>query len=198
MFLALLAITPSILAGDLPDAGAPWELLSQKPVRVECTRFQDKPWCRSSGLVHAPLQQVASALENMRYNADLFDSVVKIDVLDDDTLRVVLDYPSPLDDRDYIAHYSQRTEGEARIFRWVPAVHPAAPEGDEAVRLPAFEGEWRLEPRGEGVTWVRYTWEAEINGSFPSFGYSTAWKRAGHEALRDLAKTQGAELTPAP
>ena len=45
------------------------------------------------------------------------------------------------------------------------------------------------------ATKVRYTWEAEINGSFPEFGYETAWKRAGHEALKDLAQTQKAALS---
>jgi len=129
----------------------------------------------------------------MSKHAHLFESVIRIDVLEDDILHIVLDYPSPLDDRDYVARYDYAQSGDVRTFRWESVRHPAAPEGTDVVRLPNFAGEWRFSPHERG-TWVQYTWQAEINGSFPALGYKTAWKRAGHEALRDLAQTQGAGL----
>lgn len=194
--LPLLLLTSFALAADLPGDDAPWETLGTSPVKVQCARVSGVPWCRSTGVVGAPIDQVYDALLNMAYNAALFDSVVTIEVVAEDTLHVVLDYPAPLDDRDYVARYTYRIEGENRVVRWVPVVSAAAPETSAAVRLPRFAGEWRLEPR-EGATWVRYTWHAEINGSFPTFGYNTAWKRSGFEALRDLARTQKATLSAA-
>lgn len=180
-------------AGNQPR----WEPLQDDPVPVACTEIDGKPWCRSEGIVHAPTSRVVQALRDMENNADKFESVVRIDVVPDAVaervLRVVLDYPAPLSDRDYVAEYSYRKEGAFHVFSWVPASAKFPPVKD-VVRLPNFAGEWRLRSVGD-KTWVRYTWQAEINGSFPSFGYKVAWKRAGHEALRDLARTQNAELS---
>lgn len=188
-FFALLISSALAVPGDR----ASWEVIQETPVPVSCTTLASTPWCRSEGVVHAPVGDVVEALRNMRYNASSFESVVRIDVVDDDVLHIVLDYPSPLSDRDYVAEYTYRVEGDAHIYSWKPA-NSRYPEVEDIVRLPNFAGEWRLEPRGNR-TWVRYTWHAQINGSFPSFGYKTAWKKAGHEALKDLAQTQKAKLT---
>ena len=178
-----------------PESGVSWDVLSTSPVKVECATIDGAPWCRSFGTVTAPVDGVVGALQGMRSNADKFESVVKIDIISDDTLRVVLDYPQPLSDRDYVARYSYASAGTVHRFTWVP-VPSAAPIEEGVVRLPDFAGEWRLEPTADGHTQVRYTWQAAINGSFPSWGYSTAWKKAGYEALKDLAGTQGATLKP--
>jgi len=193
--LLLLALSAASTSGAAaPGDEAAWSELTSNPVRVECTEIGGEPWCRSFGLVHAPIEQVSQALQNMRYNAGMFESVVKIDVISDEVLHIVLDYPAPLDDRDYVARYTFSQQGEDHIFSWVPDAAAEVPVEDGVVRLPSFAGEWRLTPKGEG-TWVRYTWQGEINGSFPAFGYSQARKKAGHEALKDLANTQKAKLT---
>ncbi len=188
----------ALLAGParaLPPDDAPWEVLEEAPVRVECARLPDGPWCRSTGVIAAPVERVARAVAEMRHHHELFDSVLRIDVLEPDVLHVVLDYPAPLDDRDYVARYTREQDGDAVVFRWVPVEHPGAPPEEGVVRLPRFAGEWRLEPDGGG-TRVRYTWEAEIAGSFPSFAYGTAWRRMGWESLRDLGRTVGAPVSP--
>lgn len=191
-FALLLAASAS--AGTIPGDEFVWNRLTNKPVPVECATINSKPWCRSKGVVHAPIAQVADALKNMRSNAHLFESVLAINVLSEDTLHIVLDYPAPLDDRDYVAQYTYSSDGDAELFTWVPVHHAGAPTNTGAVRLPNFAGEWRLQPSGDH-TLVQYTWQAEINGRFPSFAYNTAWKKAGHEALKDLAHTQKAALT---
>lgn len=189
-----LLLLAAASAANPPGDDAGWEVLTSSPVRVECATVSGQPWCRSFGVIHAPIGQVDGALRDMSTSAHLFESVLSINVLAEDTMHITLDYPAPLDDRDYVAKYAYRTEGEVRTFTWTPVVHPGAPETDAAVRLPNFAGEWRLSPEGDGTA-VRYTWQAEINGSFPTFAYSQAWKKAGHEALKDLANTQGATLT---
>jgi hypothetical protein len=181
---------PILFAGSawaLPGADATWTVLQDADPRVECTEVGGQPWCRSVGTVPVPIDQVANTLENMAKYQDLFESIVSIDVLAPDTMRVVLDYPSPLTDRDYVAKYTRSTEGPVRSYRWEPVSHPSAPASDSVVRLPRMAGEWRLEPAGS-ETKVTYTWQAEIAGSFPSWGYTTARKKAGQEALKDIAK----------
>lgn len=192
MILSLLGTLAH--AGAVPGDDAAWTVIGTSPVTVECTRVDGKPWCRSFGRIHAPIDQVAAALREMPKRPDLFSSVLSIDVLAPNIIHVVLDYPAPLADRDYVARYSFSEDGDARIYRWEPVVRADAPPSDERVRLPHFTGEWRLEPRGD-ETWVRYTWEAEIGGSLPEFAYKIAWRRAGYEALRDLAHTRTAALS---
>lgn len=191
-----MLIVQSLIASvaALPPQEASWRPLSTSPVLVECSEAVGGPWCRSYGVINAPIDQVAESLRDMATSAHLFESVLRIDVLSDDVLHITLDYPTPLADRDYVAHYSHANEGQSQIFTWEPVAHERAPVTDAAVRLPNFAGEWRLEPRGSS-TWVRYTWQAEIAGSFPSWAYEVAWRRAGQEALRDLARTRKATLS---
>lgn len=193
--MLMFTLLSAALASPPPDVGVDWEVYTTSPVLVECATVNGAPWCRSQGTILAPVAGVVTALKDMRHNADQFASVVKIDILPEDTLRVVLDYPAPLDDRDYVARYVYTQQGDQHFFRWTP-VPNAAPQEAGVVRLPEFAGEWRLTPTAEGHTQVRYTWQAAIHGSFPSWAYATAWKRAGYEALHDLAGTQGAPLAP--
>jgi len=179
----------------LPGPDAEWELLDSNPVRIECTEEGGKPWCRSVGIISAPIDQVASALEDMATQADVFEAVSQIDTLEPDTFRIVLDFPGMFSDRDYVAKFSKRTEGDARVYAWVPVTHADAPPTDDMVRLVRMEGEWRLEPHGD-ATKATYLWEAELLGSFPNWALPTARKKAGHEALKDLAKSRKAKLGP--
>ena len=191
----LSLILTSAAWASMPEGDIPWETLTDKPVPIACAEVGGTPWCRSQGIISAAPEKVASALEKMSAGSSQFESVVSVRLLAPDTIHVVLDYPSPLSDRDYVAKYSRAIEGDVRTYSWVPVAHPDAPDDGSAVRLPNFEGTWRLEPAANGGTLVTYTWNAEIAGSFPSWAYKTAWKKAGHEALKDLANTQGATLT---
>lgn len=187
--LSLFALTP--VARALPGPDATWTVLSESGPRVECTETGGEPWCRSIGTVPLPIDQVAATLEDMAAHQALFDSIVSIEVLAPDTMHIILDYPALMSDRDYVARYSRAVDGEARMYRWVPVVHPAAPEVDGIVRLPRMAGEWRLDPAGTS-TKVTYTWEAEIAGSFPSALLNKARKIAGGEALKDIEKASTA------
>lgn len=194
----MLPTTPLLLcavARALPGPDVTFEPLDDKPVPVECAATAaGGPWCRAVGIVEAPVERVADALENMKANAHLFESIVSIDVLAPDTLHVVMDYPMGFSDRDYVAKYTRTVEGGVRRYRWDPVVHPGAPVLDGVVRLPRFAGEWRLEPHARG-TKVTYLWHADVLGSLPAWAYDRAWRTAGHEALKDLANTRQAVLS---
>jgi hypothetical protein len=190
-----MLVLASALALARPGADASWEVLDTSPVRIECTEAAGQPWCRSVGLIAAPLDQVAQAMEDMAGQSEVFEAVSLIDELGDDTYRIVLDFPGMFSDRDYVAKFTKHVEGDARIYRWEPVTHPKAPPTDDIVRLERMAGEWRLEPAGD-QTKATYLWQAELGGSFPNWALSTARKKAGNEALKDLAKTRKAKLSP--
>ena len=75
----------------LPPDSAGWETLTERPVKVECTQFEGTPWCRSYGIIAAPLDQVAGALRDMRHSEHLFESVDSIEVLSENVLHITLE-----------------------------------------------------------------------------------------------------------
>lgn len=180
-------------AFGMPGADAQWEPLSEGPPRVECVTVGAEPWCRSTGLVELPIDQVAATLEDMPAHQALFSSIVSIKVVAPDTMHIVLDFPGfmGMSDRDYVAKYTRSTEGDARLYRWTSVQHADAPPIEGIIRLPKMAGEWRLVPEGAN-TRVTYTWQAEIAGSFPTRLLSQARVKAGGEALKDIEKASAA------
>lgn len=185
--LTTLALCALPAAWALPGASATWTVLSSGDPTIECTEDGGEPWCRSTGLVALPVEKVADTLEHMADHQALFDSIVKIDVLEPDVMHIVLDFPVIMSDRDYVARYTPSTEGDARIYRWESVVHAKAPEIDGIVRLPKMAGEWRLVPK-DGQTLVTYLWHAQIAGSFPDAMLGAARTKAGQQALADIRK----------
>jgi hypothetical protein len=178
----------------LPGPGVVWTTLSSGDPTIECTNVAGEPWCRSTGLVQLPIDQVSSTLEHMAQHQKLFESIVSIRELAPDVMHITLDFPSPMSDRDYVARYTRGTEGAVRTYRWEPVVDAQAPAVSGVVRLPEMAGEWRLEPVGN-ETRVTYTWHAEIAGSFPDALLNQARKKAGSEALKDIRKASAAAAT---
>jgi hypothetical protein len=181
----------SAAAWALPGADATWTVLSKGDPYIECTEVAGEPWCRSTGLVPLPVDKVSSTLENMAQHQKLFDSIVKIDVLEPSVMHIVLDFPFPMSDRDYVARYTPSTDGDARIYRWESVVRTDAPEASGVVRLPKMAGEWRLVPK-DGQTSVTYLWHAQINGDFPDALLGQARTKAGQQALADIRKASKA------
>ena len=180
----MLLLTSIALA--TPGSDAQWTVLSGGDPYIECTAVDSIPWCRSTGLVELPIDKVALTLEDMPKYKALFDSISSIEVVSPpDTLHVVLDYPMGFDDRDYVAKYSRRTEGDVRIIAWEAV--SGVPEVEGVVRMPRMAGEWRLTPEG-GFTRVTYLWQAEVVGALPEMFWDTARKTAGKEALKDIRK----------
>ena len=182
-----------VVVASPPGDDATWKELRNDEVRVECTEVGEEPWCRSHGTVAAPIDTVAGTLENMASHQDKFEAVRSIRTLEPGTLHITLDYPGLLSDRDYVARYTPATEGDVRVYRWSPVVHQAAPPVDGVVRLAKFGGAWRLEPAGAN-TRVTYLWHADVGGGIPTWAYGIARKRAGYEALKDLALANGTKL----
>jgi hypothetical protein len=196
MTLTILLAAPS-LASTFPGPDAAWEKLSGGDPFIECTTVGSAPWCRSTGLVPNGLADVNATLQRMSEHQDLFDSIVRIDVLAPDTLHIVLDYPTGISDRDYVAKYTRSEAGDTVVYRWEPVVHAGAPETSDVVRLPNMAGEWRLSPAENGQTRVVYLWQADVLGSFPGFMLNKARTIAGTKALEDIRKATAAATAAA-
>lgn len=189
--ILLSSVAFAVPGPNLPGPEAVWTVLTSGDPTIECTTVDSEPWCRSTGTVPLPIEQVAATLENMAAHQDLFDSIVSIRELSPDVMHITLDFPAVMSDRDYVAQYTRSREGEARLYRWSPVTHPSAPPVNGVVRLPEMAGEWRLEPSGS-QTKVTYTWHAEIAGNFPDALLGQARKKAGGEALKDIRKAAAA------
>ncbi len=181
-------------AQAVPPPESVWETLQQAPVRVECTTWQEAPWCRATGVFGAAPATVASTLEAMDRHTEVFHALVQIEQLAPGLVHAVLDYPSPLADREYVARYESRTDGQTQIYAWAPATHAGASLDPDRVLLSEMAGEWQLTPEGPG-TQVIYLWQADIGGSPPAWALPRARKLTGTSVLQDLAKATGGELS---
>ncbi|MCB9687864.1 MAG: hypothetical protein H6738_18925 [Alphaproteobacteria bacterium] len=190
MLTLALSVLPAF-SSTFPGANATWSQLSGGDPLIECTTVGTEPWCRATGLVDAPLEQVTATLKDMAAHQALFDSIVRIDVVEPDTMHIVLDFPAPLSDRDYVAKYTVLTDGPTQVFHWESVLHEAAPPTSGVVRLPDMAGEWRLTAEA-GKTRVVYLWEADVQGSLPAFTQNKARTIAGHKALEDIRKATAA------
>lgn len=187
------------IAFALPGADATWTTLSEKPVHVECTESEGQPFCRSTAVFEAEIGVLRQTLLSMDESSDKFDSIVSVDKLDEDVMRVVMDFPWPLADREYVAKYSREDrEDGGMVLSWVHTEHPKAGDPGGNVRLTEFAGSWTLSPEADGRTRVEYLWHGEYGGALPDGGLNMARKKTGQESLKDLAKACGGVKYVAP
>ena len=190
MILSLLLATAEAYA-ELPGATATWTPLAESPVAIDCTAWKGKPYCRSTGVITAPVSQAASVFAGLDQHVAKMGAISRIQRLEADVLHVVMEYPFPLTDRDYVARFSRRQEGSAEVFSWVPVVHAGAPVSTDTIRLTWLDGEWRFAPEGTN-TRVTYTWQADPGGNLPDVG--AVRSKAGYLAVLDIANACGAQL----
>ncbi len=181
--LGILACSP-LAAASVPSAlsTASWEILVESPARVRCARVEGLPWCEASTVIDLPVHVLENRVTDFAHYPDIFLRLRSAEVLAPGVVRVSLDMPYFLADRDYVARFVRQERGAVVVFSWGAVEHPLAPVGD-AVRLPRAAGSWRLEPISPGQTRVTYTWNGELLGDFPDFALPRAWVVQGLEVL---------------
>ena len=176
----------------LPSASSTWSPLSTSPTVIECTTANGKPYCRSTAVISAPVATAIDAFAHLDQHVDLMASIKSVTRLEPDVLHVVMDYPFPVSDRDYVAKFSRRTDPDGtEVFAWVPIAHAAAPVDPSVVRLTELDGEWRFQAEG-GDTRVTYVWESDPGGNLPDA--NAVRKQAGKLAITDIANACGATI----
>ncbi|MCA9489698.1 MAG: hypothetical protein KC621_07230 [Myxococcales bacterium] len=175
----------------LPPASASWSLLAESPVKIECTTFEERPYCRATGIIGAPSDKAATTFAELDKHVDQMEAITMVKRLEPDVLHIVMDYPWPINDRDYVARFTRSEQDGAQVFAWTPIEHAGAPVDPKIVRLPWLDGEWRFAPDGEN-TRVTYLWEADPGGGIPDA--NMVRKKAGLFALTDIATACGTTI----
>lgn len=176
----------------VPGGDATWAPLQSQPVRVECTSVGEAPYCRSTGVIGVPADVAAETFRTLDRYVDRMGAIAKVVRLEPDVLHVVMDYPFPLTDRDYVARFTYREDPDGtRVFAWKPVEHPQAPDTGDTVRLAWLDGEWRFAPDGAN-TRVTYVWQADPGGRLPDVG--AVRKQAGTLAIEDIANACGTKV----
>ena len=192
-------LTPFLFLFALPGPQAAWDVLTKGPTLTECTESSGAVYCRSTAVFDAKVDVLAQTITTMASQADKFDSIIAVNTLEPDVLHVVMDFPAPLADRDYVARFKRvdRDDGGLTLV-WTPVIHDKAPPTDSIVRLEGYEGSWSLTPISETQTRVEYLWLGTYGGALPSFALNTARKKTAVEAMKDLSKASGGVSFKAP
>ncbi len=176
----------------LPGADAVWTEIQSSPVKIECTTVGESPYCRSTGVISAPPATAVATFAALDQHVSKMGAIAKVERLETDVLHVVMDYPFPLSDRDYVARFAQRTDPDGTtVFAWTPITHSGAPEEKGVIRLTWLDGEWRFAADGSN-TRVTYIWQSDPGGGLPDV--KPVYKQAGTLAVRDIATACGAEI----
>jgi hypothetical protein len=187
----MLLLAAAALAA-LPPSDATWTLLQSSPVRIECTTVAGKPWCRSTGVIGVPVAKAADTFEHLDAYVARMGAITLVERLEPNVLHIVMDYPFPLDDRDYVAKFGHRVETDGtQVYPWTSVESAAAPPTNGVVRLSWFEGEWRFADEG-GHTRVTYVWEADPGGNLPDV--KAVRTKAGFLAIQDMANACGTTI----
>ncbi|MFB1483461.1 SRPBCC family protein [Corallococcus sp. RDP092CA] len=106
--------------------------------------------------------------------------------------------------RDYISHVVTESkvapDGTGAYQQRWKAEPDAFPARRDVVRLRLNEGSWKVEPKGEGSSWVVYKFTVDPAGSVPGFLASLGQKDAVVDTLRAVekrARTMPVEPPPA-
>ncbi len=79
------------------------------------------------------------------------------------------DMPWPVKARDSVIEVTTRTDADGAVTRVLEAVPQRLPENDDFVRVQRVDGQWHLQPMGEGRVEVTYEVHTEPGGSVPSW-----------------------------
>ena len=175
----------------VPGPSATWSTLTTSPTLIECTEAGGKPYCRSTGVIGVPVASAVGVFAHLDQHAAKMESISLVERLEPDVLHVVMDYPFPFWDRDYVAKFTRRTDADGtEVFAWAPIQHAGAPPDPGLVRLP-IDGEWRFKAEGAN-TRVTYIWMADPGGDIPDA--NQVRKKAGTLAIKDLANAAGTTI----
>ena len=175
-----------------PASNAVWTLLQETPVRIECTESGGQPYCRSTGVIGTSQASASQTFASLDQHVAKMGAIRSVTRIESDVLHVVMDYPFPLSDRDYVARFAHRTEADGtEVYAWTPVVHASAPPQEGVVRLSWLDGEWRFAAAGND-TRLTYLWQSNPGGNLPDV--DAVRRKAGTLAVLDMAAACGTSI----
>jgi len=176
----------SFLSSSIPPHSYnDWEILQDNKIWVGYTQT-DFTWCKSSSIFNYSIDEILEIVEDIENYYVIFDSIVSSSKNKDDVIHIMVDYPIPLSDRDYVVKFYKLLEDNTTIYRFHSDSSFNIPINDNYIRLNNAAGEWRLVNLKNGQTKVSYTWNGELKGMLPLWIYKRAWLKQGNEIMINL------------
>lgn len=147
---------------------------------------KEYPWCQGSMVINASMLDILDVVEDVQNYYKFFDSLSKSDINSNEEVHIRIDMPIPFDDRDYTVTFNKFKNGNEILYSFSSVVSSDFSIEKDCVRLVNAQGEWHLIRIEDNKTLVKYTWNGQMLGSFPSWAYNAAWIRQGNEILSCL------------
>ena len=179
--LFISTVVPSIPTIDYNA----WVSLQKGDISIAYTE-QDYTWCFSMSAFTTKMEDLLNIIEDVENYYKTFDSIVESSRDKNDIVHIMVDYPMPLSDRDYVVKFDKILEPHEIIYRFHSAAPFIIPEDQNYIRLNNAAGEWRLKDMNNGQILVTYTWNGELKGSAPMWILRRAWIRQGNEIMINL------------
>ena len=136
-----------------------------------------------STLLPYAIDSISKVIEDVENYPDIFKRVHNVQILDKNMVRIMLDMPLFLSNRDYVIQYKKNKKITKWEFSFNAIAHKNAPIDKNYVRLINAAGKWELYPKTKNETLLSYTWNGELLGDFPDFALKRAWKTQGNEII---------------
>ena len=162
-----------------------WEVLQNKEIMIYHTQ-RDFPWCKASIKLEYSINEILPIIENVNDYHKMLDSVVYSKKDENDIAHVIIDYPFPFTDREYIVHFNKIIDGDDVVYAFSTNESLNQDLNSNYIRLVNAKGEWRLSSLENNLTEVSYLWNGELRGDFPSWSLTKAWTKHGSEVLGNL------------
>ena len=162
-----------------------WISLQKGEISIAYTE-KNYTWCLSMNTFDNKMEDLLNIIEDVENYHQIFDSIVKSTRDKNDIVHIMVDYPIPLSDRDYVVKFDKILKPQEIIYRFHSATNFIIPEDENYIRLNNAAGEWRLKDMSNGKTLVSYTWNGELKGSAPMWILKKAWIRQGNEIMINL------------
>ena len=162
-----------------------WEVIQNENIWIAYTQT-DFTWCKSRSTFNNSLEEILAVVEDVENYYIIFDSIVSSSRNKDDIIHIMVDYPIPLSDRDYVVKFQKILEDQTSIYRFHSDPNFDVPINEDYFRLSNAAGEWRLIELKNGNIEVSYTWNGELKGMLPLWIYKRAWLKQGNEIMINL------------
>ena len=172
-----------------------WISLQKGDISIAYTE-KDYTWCFSMGTFNAKMEDLLDIIEDVENYDKIFDSIRKSSRDENDIVHIMVDYPMPLSDRDYVVKFHKISKNHEIIYRFHSSGFGEVqlpqqslfniPENKNYIRLNNAAGEWRLKDMNNGEILVTYTWNGELKGSVPMWILKKSWIRQGNEIMINL------------
>ena len=181
--LSLIGVCYAELDLDSLKDSKDWEFIQEGDINLKWTTFQGYPICKMSTLLPYSIDSISKIIEDVEHYPNIFKRIHNVQIIEKNIVRIMLDMPLFLSNRDYVIKYKKNKKMTKWEFSFNAVTHKNAPIDKNYVRLLNAAGKWELSPKKKNETLLSYTWNGELLGDFPDFALQRAWKTQGNEII---------------